>query len=206
MLSGRLVTVRLSDRPVYRALSYMWGDEANCQHIWLDGQKLSIRENLWRFLRRLRQDGEAGYFWADAICVNQRDVHERSSQVRMMNRIYSEAQQVFVWLGDDMHGDELSNCEQSMLLTGRTTPAFDLALVFPIWRIIVEMASQQYWTRLWIVQVRAPKPQRPSYVLWALSLAQQYGLGFCNGYTEIDRETLARSAVLFEPPVSSFGS
>ncbi|KAF2636806.1 HET-domain-containing protein [Massarina eburnea CBS 473.64] len=37
--------------------------------------------------------------WIDAICINQSSLGERSSQVRIMDRIYRQAQQVIVWLG-----------------------------------------------------------------------------------------------------------
>jgi hypothetical protein len=37
--------------------------------------------------------------WIDAICVNQEDLEERSSQVRRMAWIYSKAKRVIVWLG-----------------------------------------------------------------------------------------------------------
>jgi hypothetical protein len=39
--------------------------------------------------------------WADAICINQEDIHERESQVLLMQAIYSQASKVLVWLGDD---------------------------------------------------------------------------------------------------------
>jgi hypothetical protein len=37
--------------------------------------------------------------WIDAICVNQQDLEERSSQVKRMPDIYSTATRVVVWLG-----------------------------------------------------------------------------------------------------------
>nr|POE65684.1 heterokaryon incompatibility protein 6, or allele [Quercus suber] len=38
--------------------------------------------------------------WIDAICINQDDVHERSQQVRQIDRIYQSSEQLFIWLGD----------------------------------------------------------------------------------------------------------
>ncbi|KAI9929628.1 hypothetical protein ASPWEDRAFT_172709 [Aspergillus wentii DTO 134E9] len=38
-------------------------------------------------------------FWIDAICINQKDVAERSAQVKIMSQIYTKAAQVIVWLG-----------------------------------------------------------------------------------------------------------
>ena len=40
-----------------------------------------------------------GYFWIDAICINQRDVLENGVQVALMRRIYEEAAGTIVWLG-----------------------------------------------------------------------------------------------------------
>ena len=36
--------------------------------------------------------------WADAVCINQNDLEERSSQVSMMCDIYKDAQQCQIWL------------------------------------------------------------------------------------------------------------
>jgi hypothetical protein len=38
---------------------------------------------------------------ADAVCINQQDNDEKALQVPLMSRIYRQAQQVIVWLGDD---------------------------------------------------------------------------------------------------------
>lgn len=43
----------------------------------------------------------SGFFWVDAICINQEDLEERSAQVQIMPQIYSKASCVIVWLGDD---------------------------------------------------------------------------------------------------------
>jgi hypothetical protein len=37
--------------------------------------------------------------WIDAVCINQEDLDERASQVKIMTWIYGCAHQVFVWLG-----------------------------------------------------------------------------------------------------------
>lgn len=38
-------------------------------------------------------------FWVDQICINQEDIKERSHQVKLMCRIYRNAQSTIVWLG-----------------------------------------------------------------------------------------------------------
>lgn len=40
-----------------------------------------------------------GRFWIDAICINQEDLLERSSQVSFIIDIYDRAENVMVWLG-----------------------------------------------------------------------------------------------------------
>ena len=44
------------------------------------------RQELWRM---------------DAVCINQEDVSERNSQVRMMAEIFGNARRALVWLGQD---------------------------------------------------------------------------------------------------------
>ena len=57
------------------------------------------------------------YLWVDAICINQLDVKERSSQVAMMLDVYTKAEKVFAWLGDDDHCNEtLDNCFHNIVL------------------------------------------------------------------------------------------
>jgi hypothetical protein len=42
---------------------------------------------------------EALHWWIDAMCINQRDDHEKNEQVPRMGQLYSSASQVWVWLG-----------------------------------------------------------------------------------------------------------
>lgn len=40
--------------------------------------------------------------WADAVCINQKDLEERSHQVALMGDIYSGAGEIFIWLGNSI--------------------------------------------------------------------------------------------------------
>jgi Heterokaryon incompatibility protein (HET) len=40
--------------------------------------------------------------WIDQICINQKNALERSQQVNIMGCIYRQAQQVVMWLGEDV--------------------------------------------------------------------------------------------------------
>lgn len=98
-LQGFLFTKQFSRKPKYHALSYTWGETNPDKFIRLDGRCLPIRDNLCKFLKHLRQPDEEIYLWADAICINQEDLAEKDSQVKLMTRVYSAARGVFAWLG-----------------------------------------------------------------------------------------------------------
>ena len=52
-------------------------------------------------MQGMRLTTPADYLWIDAICINQEDDDEKSSQVSMIFEIYSVAQSVVVWLDED---------------------------------------------------------------------------------------------------------
>ena len=64
----------------------MWGDDSKTADILVGGAilkvTLNLRDALW-FLRH-RANRTALRFWIDAICINQRDVEEKTRQIRMM--------------------------------------------------------------------------------------------------------------------------
>lgn len=73
----------------------------------LDGINVPIGENLRDALRRTRERSSSPVrLWVDAICINQLDVAEKSTQVSVMGSIYGNASQVVAWLGE---GDEHDN-------------------------------------------------------------------------------------------------
>ena len=94
-----LETVSLNDNPKFNAISYVWGDPNITLPITIDGEPLAITRNLCNALQRLRKTDETLIIYADAACINQSDVNERSQQVQLMGEIYSSAQEVFIWLG-----------------------------------------------------------------------------------------------------------
>ena len=100
----RLEHVLLDHEPAYEALSYAWGDATRpSQEIFLDGKRFEVTENLGAALLNLRDEAvekpTAQRLWIDAICINQKDISERNSQVQKMKDIYSKAERVLIWLG-----------------------------------------------------------------------------------------------------------
>lgn len=65
-----LTTVGLHELPIFAALSYVWGDEADGETIYLNGHAVQATRNLGAALRHLRQPAARPYrLWVDAICI-----------------------------------------------------------------------------------------------------------------------------------------
>ncbi|KAF8864312.1 hypothetical protein BDZ45DRAFT_34306 [Acephala macrosclerotiorum] len=96
----------------FEALSYAWGSLENAVEIVAEGIQshgtIAITRNLADALPYLRRKDTARVIWVDAICVNQQDLTERSSQVKRMADIYSSALRVIVWLGPESHDTALA--------------------------------------------------------------------------------------------------
>jgi len=96
----------------YEALSYAWGTSLERKMIKCGDGKLYVTVNLFDALRRLRSIASTRVLWIDAICINQEDLDERSSQVPLMRYIYPGASQVIVWVGEE---DDTSRLAMSTL-------------------------------------------------------------------------------------------
>ena len=99
-LRAQLTHVSLqSNPPAYDALSYVWGPPDFSETITVDGRDCGITTSLDSALRRLRDRFTTRVLWVDQICINQDDLVERSSQVLLMGKLYSTADNVVAWLG-----------------------------------------------------------------------------------------------------------
>ena len=85
----------------YEALSYCWGNLTPNQNIIVNGEYEKVTQNLYHALKALRHQHTTRTLWVDAMCINQRDIDEKNEQVRQMSAIYSNAQQVCCWLGQE---------------------------------------------------------------------------------------------------------
>jgi hypothetical protein len=61
---------------------------------------LQVTANCAQALRRLRLTDYKRGLWVDAICIDQHNDHERSAQLKIMQRIYRAALQVIIYLGE----------------------------------------------------------------------------------------------------------
>ena len=106
-----LVHFEIDKAPVYGALSYCWGTDPDDRRILCNGHVFHVCPSLERALKRLRAgfgpDQREAYMWADAVCIDQQNVAEKSEQILLMERIYSNAGTVYVDLGS-LEGDTIS--------------------------------------------------------------------------------------------------
>ncbi|MDI1487657.1 MAG: hypothetical protein OHK93_006928 [Ramalina farinacea] len=111
-LTCELLDVRLSETPDFEAISYAWEAAVFPDTLHILKEFLKITSSLASALRKFQDSNEPRLLWADAVCINQSDVPERSSQVALMHQIYGNAKQVLVWLGP---GDERTGNVFSLL-------------------------------------------------------------------------------------------
>ncbi|KAK4443333.1 heterokaryon incompatibility protein-domain-containing protein [Podospora aff. communis PSN243] len=88
----------------YSALSYAWQIDLMPhppRAIICNGREVQIGENLFDAMKRVRHVTSSQMIWADALCINQDDIEERSTQVAKMGDIFHSAHEVLVWLGNE---------------------------------------------------------------------------------------------------------
>ncbi|KAL8708988.1 MAG: hypothetical protein Q9220_006197 [cf. Caloplaca sp. 1 TL-2023] len=199
-----IVSCKLSSHPIlggprYTALSYTWGppkrrhdqSESNpvddqSSNILVNGSSFLVTPNLRGALARLQALEPDVLLWVDAICINQDDLAERSSQVNLMAEIYGNSAGVTVWLGEEdantaetmelVH--EILNAasatdEEGFYINLRTVghwayknPEALASIGLPAvtedqWRSLIDLYSRRWFNRLWVVQETAlPRDER----------------------------------------------
>lgn len=184
-LAIRLESFHLDKLPTFEALSYTWGkairdeDESGANYdlgtihpVKCGGGLFSVTENLFDALIQL---SPAGYLWVDALCIDQTNFGERSSQILLMGEIYSAAERVIAWLGKDVSDlddflwvhevfvqriDELLELDDNQVLK---TQAVDLGVLQKLdvslgrwlkyWKSYGSFYHRRRWfSRSWIIQ------------------------------------------------------
>jgi len=83
-LSCHLEQVSVSSIAQYETISYAWGDVNDTDWILCDDRQIKITRSLHSGSFRLRHSVEERVLCADAMCINQEDVLERSAQVTLV--------------------------------------------------------------------------------------------------------------------------
>ncbi|EME41323.1 hypothetical protein DOTSEDRAFT_81675 [Dothistroma septosporum NZE10] len=94
-----LEIVSMKWRPSYDTLSYTWGNSKTTLPITLNGTAVQISPNLFIALKAIRGSRRTVTLWADALCIDQSSLHEKNSQVAMMDLIYKRGRQTWISLG-----------------------------------------------------------------------------------------------------------
>jgi hypothetical protein len=181
-VSCKMEVINLDQGITYHALSYTWGSpwgvgnhinqdangEAQQTTIICNGHPFSARLNLKAAMLRIRENPDwlGRKIWVDAVCIDQETPAERSSQVRLMADIYSSAETVMAWLGeeDEYTGrsfeliEKLSAYPPEILqqITPRTFAKQESLLGQFIrqeyWEALAILFQRAYFTRVWIIQ------------------------------------------------------
>lgn len=155
--SCTLVHVPLDTEIPFEALSYRWGSQSI--HLEVEKRKLLVSSSVQDFL--LEQRSLLGYqhFWIDAICINQENNAEKSTQVQLMKDIYKKAARVIVWLGRPESLIKTRNLQ--ILIRGLRWPhpsGDASAILIPVEDVqlalqaLKELFSNEWFERMWIIQ------------------------------------------------------
>ena len=158
----------LDQAPEFNALSYFWGPPQFDAEIIVNGAALAVTSNLAGSLRRYRQQSNKrrGLLWVDAVCINQKDKLELNSQLLLMRRIYQQAQEVYIDLGEvDLEwylGFDLLHKLSFIYDWVKNNPEQDFSLVsirygiptldHAAWQEYYWLFTMPWFTRTWIVQ------------------------------------------------------
>jgi hypothetical protein len=117
--------------------------------ICVDGLPIQITPSLYDALHAHRHHKDKVVVWADALCINQRNLQERSNQVMLMGKIYTMAAVVHIWLGPELDGSSraMELLEQAASANNLMTDPSpeDVSAV-------VALFERPWWYRIWVVQ------------------------------------------------------
>jgi hypothetical protein len=159
MCNGRLLYINLS---LYEALSALRQTKRWHSALGITSQDLSSSRLVVKPLVRNR-------IWIDAVCIDQSNLEERSSQVKMMHLIYKNADAVLIWLGPQdkvamqavtamdklLKAPKLATKTLRLSEKDRST-AYQAAMRLPIhefdWYCIVSLLQRRWFRRAWVIQ------------------------------------------------------
>ncbi|KAI0532518.1 heterokaryon incompatibility protein-domain-containing protein [Xylaria digitata] len=167
-----IVKTELKTSCHFQALSYVWGTEKPSEAIRIDGSFFLVTRTLERILRGLRHPSDHQRIWVDAICINQHDNLEKTSQVNLMGSIYKTAEVITIWLSGkrvDSMATPVTRCQDAVgcnendfaSLVNKMELALDQQDIskeswwntfYHFNRCFYSVFIDEWWERLWTVQ------------------------------------------------------
>lgn len=157
--------VDLDSNPEYVALSYAWEGQVPRHRITCGSSSYILVTDsvlsMLKFWHSARDEHGAPPIWIDAVCINQSDTCEKSAQVQLMSRIYSQARQVWISLGDGNellemvveHAAAIRDLIQVIHVTIQTGTPFDLNQIpGPHWVGLGDLFMAPWFNRVWTMQ------------------------------------------------------
>jgi hypothetical protein len=127
----------------YAAVSYCWGPPIQDQKVaFVNGRPVVISATSLRIIDRLIAWAR-GFYWIDALCINQNLLEEKNMQLPLMGRIFGDAEFVDAWLDSAESEYPLQRISQDN--SGWQT---DLSFV----EKVDVMLRQPWFKRIWVVQ------------------------------------------------------
>ncbi|KAK5072476.1 hypothetical protein LTR64_005052 [Lithohypha guttulata] len=131
------------------------GRPPDADSIRINDHEFNCSPNLRIALQHLRSKDEEVTFWVDAACINQEDISEKNTQVRLMNLVYKQAKIVRVWLGEPFDGsgeammfiDDLQHWQADQKLS-KHCQVITEALMNKV-KLLTEFP---WWQRVWVMQ------------------------------------------------------
>lgn len=135
----------------------------------LYGVPYNISDNSYTALARLRKQDTTRRLWIDAICINKNDLAERAQQVRTIDRVYSQATEVIVCLGDT----GLLDADRDLPIRDDDIDAkhAQLATYNKTVTDILSRTTPMSWDRSWIMQEVAKAHYMPQVQLGAVQVS-----------------------------------
>lgn len=177
-----LINARLDAGSQFHAISYMWGDPRQLPTppplygLEVDGAWLRVTRATFEVLYGhasawADEEGRDVLFWIDALCINQQDEVEKSSQIKIMAQIYSQASSVVSFLRprNNIDADVVAHvlsttaanircADPNPATTFLTRMGTNIISLFGIgaqgkaWEKLSRVLGHEYWERMWIVQ------------------------------------------------------
>jgi hypothetical protein len=169
-----------AQEPAFEALSYQWGSLEDPEPAEVvqppsasPSRFILLGENLASALRHLRYQDKPRTLWVDAVCINQMDDVEKSSQVKRMGALDRSAPRVIAWLGPEKEKEDsalamsvLQRLGAQVVLTtdNRIRPSpeatyrdYYLSTTdFPfsprLWESLRRLFNRPWFERLWVAQ------------------------------------------------------